>query len=83
MKQAIFPNTFHLDSIFSGFELTENTDESFNLLRRWFGPDNVRLEIPLFEGIDLKTAITICDAASLAEWDELDVLVANSSEKKD
>ena len=59
-----------------GFDLRENADETFDLLR-WFGPDKPGLGLALFSEIRLETAITILDNADPDAWERLDKLMAN------
>jgi hypothetical protein len=58
-----------------GFDLHENADETFDLLRR-FGPDKPRLGLALFNEIRLETAITILYNADPNAWKRLDKLMA-------
>jgi hypothetical protein len=60
----------------TGFDLETAADGSYNLCR-WLGPDNLRLCLTLFRGLDLPTVITICDSVSLESWGNLGKLMAS------
>jgi hypothetical protein len=58
-----------------GFDLHENADDSFDLLR-WIGPNASPLALALFEGIALEAAITILNSAEPDAWEHLDKLMS-------
>jgi hypothetical protein len=79
LTKLVTPDALHEMALKSaqdiGFDLHENADETFDLLRR-FGPDKPRLGLALFSEIRLETAITILDNADPDAWKRLDKLMA-------